>query len=124
MAGMLPMLTEQAIQTIKWNEQGLIPAIVQDANTKDVLMMAYMNIDSLHKTLELGETVFWSRSRQTLWRKGETSGNIQKLVEIRIDCDADTLLILVKPTGPACHTGKPHCFYRSLDEFSINPNRD
>ncbi len=118
------MLSEKAIKTIKWDDNGLIPAIVQDAKTKDVLMMAYMNSDSLDKTIEIGETVFWSRSRQAYWRKGETSGNIQKVVDIRIDCDADTLLILVEPAGPACHTGETHCFYRTLSEFDENPKRD
>lgn len=97
-------------------QNGLIPAIIQDASTKDVLMLAYMNADSLQKTLESGETWFWSRSRQELWHKGETSGNIQKVVEIRYDCDADTLLVLVKPAGPACHTGKVSCFYRTLED--------
>jgi phosphoribosyl-ATP pyrophosphohydrolase/phosphoribosyl-AMP cyclohydrolase len=93
----------------------LIPAIVQDANTKDVLMLAYMNAESLQKTLESGETWFWSRSRQELWHKGGTSGNLQKVIEIRFDCDADTLLVLVEPAGPACHTGAVSCFYRTLE---------
>ena len=118
------MLNKKSIDTIKWDDKGLIPAIVQDAGTKDVLMMAYMNIDALHKTMELGETVFWSRSRQDYWHKGETSGNIQKVMDIRIDCDADTLLILVDPAGPACHTGETHCFYRTISEFDENPKRD
>ncbi|MEO1288057.1 MAG: phosphoribosyl-AMP cyclohydrolase [Chloroflexota bacterium] len=118
------MLSEKAIATIKWNEQGLIPAIIQDADTKDVLMMAYMNSEALHKTQELGETVFWSRSRQAYWHKGETSGHTQKVIDIRIDCDADTLLILVEPAGPACHTGETHCFYRSISDFNENPKRD
>lgn len=118
------MLSEKSIETIKWDDKGLIPAIVQDANTKDVLMMAYMNSDALHKTIEIGETVFWSRSRQAYWHKGETSGNIQKVTDMRIDCDADTLLILVEPAGPACHTGETHCFYRTLSEFNENPKRD
>jgi phosphoribosyl-AMP cyclohydrolase len=118
------MLSEKTITTIKWDEQGLIPAIIQDAASKQVLMMAYMNAESLNRTLELGETVFWSRSRQAFWHKGETSGNIQKVSEIRIDCDADTLLILVEPAGAACHTGQEHCFYRTLSEFESNPIRD
>lgn len=118
------MLSEKAIETIKWDDKGLIPAIVQDANTKDVLMMAYMNVDALHKTIEIGETVFWSRSRQAYWHKGETSGNTQNVTDIRIDCDADTLLILVKPAGPACHTGESHCFYRTLSHFDENPKQD
>lgn len=99
---------------IKFDVNGLIPAIVQDANTNQVLMMAYMNQESLQLTIEKGETVFWSRSRNELWHKGATSGNIQKVIEIKIDCDADTLLILVEPAGPACHTGEVSCFYRNL----------
>lgn len=99
---------------IKFNSSGLIPAIVQDAETKDVLMLAYMNKESMQLTLDTGETIFWSRSRKELWHKGETSGNIQRVVEIRVDCDQDTLLILVHPAGPACHTGNQTCFYRDL----------
>ena len=86
---------------IKFDASGLVPSIVQDAETKEVLMMAYMNEESLKLTLEKGETIFWSRSRNELWHKGATSGNIQKVVEIRVDCDADTLLILVNPERPA-----------------------
>jgi phosphoribosyl-ATP pyrophosphohydrolase/phosphoribosyl-AMP cyclohydrolase len=100
---------------LKWDEQGLIPAVVQDANTHQVLMVAYMNAASLQQTLDTGETVFWSRSRGELWHKGATSGNIQRIREIRVDCDADTLLILVDPAGPACHTGETSCFYRTLE---------
>ena len=102
------------IPEIKFDSNGLIPAIVQDAETNQVLMLAYMNEESLRLTLEKGETVFWSRSRGELWHKGETSGNIQKVIEIRMDCDADTLLILVHPAGPACHTGNQSCFYRNI----------
>ena len=102
------------ILEIKFDPNGLIPAIVQDAETHQVLMMAYMNEESLRLTLEKGETVFWSRSRGELWHKGETSGNIQKVIEVRVDCDADTLLILVHPAGPACHTGNQTCFYRTI----------
>lgn len=101
---------------IKWDTQGLIPAVVQDAATLQVLMVAYMNAESLQKTLETGETVFWSRSRGELWHKGATSGNIQKVREIKIDCDEDTLLILVDPAGAACHTGEISCFYRTLKD--------
>jgi phosphoribosyl-AMP cyclohydrolase len=101
---------------LKWNEQGLIPAVVQDANTRQVLMVAYMNAQSLARTLEIGETVFWSRSRGELWHKGATSGNIQQVREIYVDCDADALLVLVDPAGPACHTGATSCFYRTLTE--------
>jgi phosphoribosyl-AMP cyclohydrolase len=99
---------------IKFDASGLIPAIVQDAGTQDVLMLAYMNKESLQLTLEKGEAVFWSRSRKELWHKGATSGNVQRVVEIRVDCDQDTLLLLVHPAGPACHTGNQTCFYRDL----------
>ena len=102
------------IQSLRFDSSGLIPAIVQDADTNQVLMLAYMNRKSLQLTLETRETHFWSRSRQELWHKGATSGNIQKVVEVKIDCDADTLLILVHPQGPACHTGEQSCFYRIL----------
>ncbi len=97
-----------------YNEQGLIPAIVQDADTREVLMMAWMNAEALGLTLLSGQVTFWSRSRSELWRKGATSGNTLELVELRIDCDADTLLLLVHPAGPACHTGNTTCFYRPL----------
>jgi phosphoribosyl-ATP pyrophosphohydrolase/phosphoribosyl-AMP cyclohydrolase len=97
---------------IKYGANGLVPAIVQDANTNEVLMLAYMNEESLRLTIETGETWFWSRSRGELWHKGATSGNVQRMVEIRVDCDVDTLLIRVQPAGPACHTGERSCFYR------------
>ena len=99
---------------LKYNEAGLIPCIVQDVDTDEVLMMAWMNEQSLRLTLEQRTTWFWSRSRQELWHKGATSGNTQKLVDLRYDCDADTLLALVHPAGPACHTGERTCFYRSM----------
>ena len=101
---------------IKWDERGLIPAIVQDATTAQVLMLAYMNAEALRLTLETGEAHFWSRSRRELWHKGATSGNVQRVREVRVDCDADTLLLLVDPAGPACHTGEMSCFYRVLRE--------
>jgi len=104
----------KALYEIKYDANGLVPAIVQDVETKEVLMMAYMNAESLRLTMETGETWFWSRSRQELWHKGATSGNMQKVVEIRVDCDADTLLVLVEPAGPACHTSARTCFYRSM----------
>ena len=107
-------MKEDLLSEIKYDSNGLVPTIVQDAETKEVLMMAYMNAESLRLTMESGETVFWSRSRKELWHKGATSGNIQRLVEIRVDCDADTLLLLVSPAGPACHTGERSCFFRSL----------
>src|SRR5512140_1951793 len=99
---------------IKWDERGLIPAIVQDATTSQVLMLAYMNEEALRLTLETGEAHFWSRSRKELWHKGATSGNVQRVREILIDCDADTILLKVDPAGPACHTGEISCFYRNL----------
>ncbi len=102
------------ISSLAFDDRGLVPCIVQDARTKDVLMMAWMSEESIALTLERGETVFWSRSRQELWHKGATSGNVQKLIELRYDCDADTLLALVEPAGPACHTGETSCFYRTL----------
>jgi phosphoribosyl-AMP cyclohydrolase len=104
----------EAMHSLRFDTNGLIPAIVQDSVTNEVLMLAYMNAESLRLTLEKGETVFWSRSRQELWHKGVTSGNVQRVVEIRVDCDADTLLIRVDPTGPACHTGNRTCFYREM----------
>lgn len=113
-------LTEASINAINWDDNGLIPVIVQDSETGHVLMMAYMNVESLQQSLELNETVFYSRSRQEIWHKGATSGNVQQIRGIYIDCDADTLLVLVNPSGPACHTGARSCFYRSLNEFADN----
>ncbi len=98
--------------SIKWNEQGLLPAIVQDSQTLQVLMLAWMNTEALQRTLNSGETWFWSRSRQELWHKGATSGNTQRVVDLRLDCDADALLVQVVPAGPACHTGAVSCFYQ------------
>ncbi len=108
------MIMQGLLAEIKFDRAGLVPAIVQDAESREVLMMAYMNQESLKLTLEKGETHFWSRSRGELWHKGETSGNVQKVLEVRVDCDADALLILVQPAGPACHTGNQTCFYRTL----------
>ena len=104
-----------AVESLKFDAQGLIPAIVQDAESDVVLMLAYMSAESLRLTLQTGETHFWSRSRQEMWHKGATSGNTQRVVDIRVDCDADTLLVRVKPAGPACHTGEPTCFYRAIE---------
>lgn len=103
------------IATLKFNADGLIPAVVQDATTLQVLMVAWMNAAALQLTRDTGEAVFWSRSRGALWHKGATSGNVQRVREIRYDCDADTLLLLVDPAGPACHTGATSCFYRTLE---------
>ena len=105
-----------AAEGLRFNDQGLIPAIVQQEGTGEVLMMAWMNAESLALTFETGTTWFWSRSRQEIWHKGATSGNTQRIVELRYDCDADTLLALVEPAGPACHTGAQTCFYRTLGE--------
>jgi len=107
------------LEELKWDENGLIPAIVQDAVSKEVLMMAYMNRESLERSLATGETWFWSRSRQELWHKGATSGNTQRIRSIHYDCDGDTLLIRVTPAGPACHTVKYSCFYRPLREEGL-----
>jgi phosphoribosyl-AMP cyclohydrolase len=101
---------------IKWDKCGLIPAIVQDAGTGQVLMLAYMNAEALRLTLETGEAHFWSRSRGELWHKGATSGHVQRVREVRLDCDADTILLRVDPAGPACHTGEASCFYRVMSE--------
>src|SRR5690606_12891758 len=103
-----------AVTELKFNDAGLIPAIVQDAQSGQVLMLAYMNEESLQKTLETGQTWFYSRSRQTLWHKGATSGHYQQVMRIDYDCDGDTLLVQVKQTGSACHTGAGTCFYRTL----------
>lgn len=103
-----------SVEELTYNEAGLIPCIVQDVDSREVLMMAWMNAESVRRTVEQGTTWFWSRSRQKYWHKGEESGNTQQLVELRYDCDADTLLALVKPAGPACHTGNTTCFYRSF----------
>ncbi len=95
---------------LKFDERGLIPAIVQDVRTREVLTLAYMNAESFARTLETKETWFWSRSRNKLWHKGETSGNTQKVVELLLDCDGDAIVVLVDPAGPACHTGAQSCF--------------
>jgi phosphoribosyl-AMP cyclohydrolase len=106
----------QIPDNMKYNEKGLIPAVIQDWKTNEVLMVAYMNAASLQKTVESGLTWYWSRSRQKFWQKGETSGNIQRVKDILYDCDQDTLLIKVEQTGPACHTGERSCFFRSFSE--------
>jgi phosphoribosyl-ATP pyrophosphohydrolase/phosphoribosyl-AMP cyclohydrolase len=105
---------EQVLDNIRWNEAGLISAIVQDDATLQVLTLAYMNRKSLKLSLETGETWFWSRSRQELWHKGATSGNTQKITTIQLDCDGDALLVCVIPNGPACHTGATSCFFRDI----------
>lgn len=106
-------LIEQ-LKMLHFDERGLMPVIVQDVKTKEVLMLAYANQEAIIKTISSGESHFWSRSRDELWHKGETSGNTQKVIQIRYDCDEDTLLYLVETQGPACHTGNVSCFYRTL----------
>jgi phosphoribosyl-ATP pyrophosphohydrolase/phosphoribosyl-AMP cyclohydrolase len=104
------------IQNLKFDDRGLIPAVVQDDKSNEILMLAYMNSESLQKTLQTGETHFWSRSRNELWHKGATSGNTQRVTDIRIDCDSDALIVRVDPSGPACHTGEQTCFFREINE--------
>ncbi len=101
--------------SLTFNEAGLIPAIAQDEETKEVLMLAWMNAQSIAQTLETRRVTYWSRSRQEFWIKGATSGHVQELVDLRFDCDRDCLLIMVRQTGPACHTGRRSCFYTSVD---------
>ncbi len=102
------------IEELKWDQNGLVAAIAQQHDTLEVLMLAWMNRTALEETLTTGRVCYWSRSRQQLWRKGELSGQVQHLKEIRIDCDGDALLLLVDQTGPACHTGRKSCFYTRL----------
>jgi len=106
------------IEELKWGSSGLIPAVVQDAASGEVLTVAYVSRESLQKTQEIRETVFYSRSRQCLWHKGETSGNTQKVVGVRADCDLDAIVILVEPKGPACHTGARSCFFEEVEGFN------
>ena len=104
------------IESIAWNADGLVPAVAQDAASGEVLMLAWMNRESLARTAETGEAVYWSRSRRALWRKGETSGHFQKVVEVRLDCDADAVLLRVESVGGiACHTGRRRCFFSRLE---------
>ena len=108
------------MENIKFDEKGLIPAVVQDATTNEVLMVAYMNEESLELSKKTKRATFWSRSRNELWEKGKTSGNFMYIKEIRVDCDADCLLVLVEPAGAACHTGKRTCFYRDIEGAEID----
>jgi phosphoribosyl-ATP pyrophosphohydrolase/phosphoribosyl-AMP cyclohydrolase len=108
------------ISELRWNEQGLLPAVVQDVTTGQVLMLAWMNEEALRLTLLTGETHFWSRSRQRLWHKGARSGNIQQVASVQYDCDGDALLVKAWPHGPACHTGETSCFYR---EFTLEKSK-
>ena len=102
--------------TLRYDANGLIPAIAQDAANGDVLMLAWMNAEAVARTLETGRVTYWSRSRQSFWVKGETSGHVQKLVEMRVDCDRDTLLVLIEQTGPACHTNRRSCFFTAVQD--------
>lgn len=106
------------MEQIKFDDKGLVPAIAQDSTSKEVLMMAYMNHDSLARTIETGYATYWSRSRQELWKKGATSGNVQKVQRIMLDCDGDTILLSVDQTGHACHKGERTCFHRELAAIS------
>ena len=101
---------------LKFDERGLVPVVVQDADSGLVLTLAYANEEAVRRTLDTGTSWFWSRSRQEYWNKGATSGNTQKIVDVRFDCDSDALLYLVNPAGPACHTGEETCFYRSMKD--------
>ncbi len=116
-----PTLPQALAAEIAFDARGLVPAIAQQHDSGEVLMMAWMSAESLAETLATGQVTYWSRSRQALWRKGETSGNVQKLVELRVDCDGDTLLLLVDQTGPACHTGERNCFFRSWKDGGLAP---
>ena len=114
-------LQQVGLEAVCFDARGLVPAIVQDADSGEVLTLAYMNRQSLELTLSTRQTHFWSRSRQELWHKGATSGNYQDVVELYIDCDSDAILVFVHPHGPACHTGEQSCFYRGLEaDQSIN----
>ena len=110
--------TDAAMAALRWSADGLVPAVVQDSETGSVLMVAWMNAAALRLTIETGDATFWSRSRGELWRKGATSGNTLAVTAICVDCDADTLLLKVRPAGPVCHTGAVSCFYRTLEELA------
>jgi len=112
-------IAAKVIAELTFDRDGLVAAIAQSAETGEVLMLAYMNADAVRETLESGRVCYWSRSRQALWRKGESSGHVQKLVELRYDCDSDALLLLVAQTGSACHTNRPNCFYRAVRDGQV-----
>ncbi|MEN9425264.1 MAG: phosphoribosyl-AMP cyclohydrolase [Pseudomonadota bacterium] len=118
------MTLTETLDALKYNSDGLIPAIAQQFDTHEVLMMAWMNRASIAETLETGRVCYWSRSRNKFWRKGESSGQMQVLKEFRFDCDADTLLLLVDQTGPACHTGRRSCFYNKVEGDQVIIDRD
>ena len=110
---------EELINTLKFDASGLIPAVVQNIETNEVLMVAYMNADTIKQTLETGRATFWSRSRQEVWVKGDTSGNYMYVKEVRVYCDCDCLVVLVNPAGPACHTGNRSCFFRKIEDGKL-----
>lgn len=112
-------MSDDVADRLKWDERGLITTVVQDASTQQVLMVAWTNAEALNLTLQTGEAHFWSRSRSELWHKGATSGNVMRVREVRVDCDGDTLLLLVDPAGPACHTGQTSCFFRTVQEIAL-----
>jgi phosphoribosyl-AMP cyclohydrolase len=113
-----------ALDKLKYTAEGLIPAIAQQYDTQEVLMMAWMNRSSIEETLQTGRVCYWSRSRNNYWRKGEKSGQMQVLKELRFDCDADTILLLVDQTGPACHTGRRSCFYNKVEGNQVIIDRE
>ena len=115
---------QDVLDSLPYNQQGLIPAIAQQYDSREVLMMAWMNREALDETLQTGRVCYYSRSRQALWRKGETSGQVQLLKEVRLDCDGDTLLLLVDQTGPACHTGRKSCFYNLIKDDQVIVDSD
>ena len=108
------------LEAIPWNAEGLIAAIAQQHDSGEVLMLAWMNRTALEETLASGQVCYWSRSRQQLWRKGQTSGHRQRLIEARLDCDGDAVLLLVEQQGPACHTGRPNCFYNAIRDAQVS----
>lgn len=110
------ILRDAFLAAVKYNDAGLVPVIAQRVSDGEVLMLAWMNRDTLEETLESGQVVYWSRSRMSRWRKGETSGHVQHLKEAYIDCDGDTVLLKIEQTGSACHTGAPTCFFRKLEQ--------
>lgn len=112
-------LLPEILPEIRFDSRGLVPAVAQQHDSGEVLMMAWMNAASLRETLASGRVCYWSRSRAALWRKGETSGHVQRLVELRLDCDGDTLLLLVDQKGPACHTNRRSCFYRAVRDGTL-----
>jgi phosphoribosyl-AMP cyclohydrolase len=116
-------LTE-VLDAVRFDAAGLVPAVAQDATTREVLMLAWMNRQAIERTLADGYACYWSRSRRALWRKGETSGHLQRLVELRFDCDGDAVLLLVEQTGPACHTNRPSCFYALVEGDTVRVTAD